>query len=92
MNKEELKATLQKEGFKEQAYSLEQEKFDPDEALCLRHEQGKWSVYYSERGLQTGKLSFDGEEEACDYFIGQMRDDPTTKKDWKSGYSWPLNK
>ena len=33
------------------------------------------------------KEYFKNESEACEYFIDEMRDDPTTKADWKSGFS-----
>ena len=92
MNKIQLEAVLQEEGFKQNVYSLERPNFDPDEALCLRQEQGKWCIYYSERGIQTGKKYFSSEEEACKYFLENMRRDPTTRKSLKSGFQMPSNK
>ena len=85
MNKAELLAVLRQEEFKENAYSLVGE--NPDEALCLREEQGRWCVFYAERGLQTGKEFFTSEEVACDHFLNVMRADPTTRSNWKSGFS-----
>ena len=85
MNKNELQAVLASESFKDSAYSLEPG--EVDEALCLRQEAGQWSVYYSERGLQTGKQVFSNESEACLYFLNEMRSDPTTKLGWQSGFN-----
>lgn len=68
---------------------LNQERFDPDsydldggllpEKYTLAEEAGMWSVYYSERGLQTGKRTFATEAEACEYILDKLRGDPTTK-------------
>ena len=85
MNKDDLRTTLIKEKFNPRTYSLEDEQ--KDEALCLRFEDGRWCVYYSERGLQTGKKYFEDENSACKFFLDEMRSDPTTKIDWKSGFS-----
>jgi hypothetical protein len=85
MNKNDLRDILIIEKFRPSAYSLEKEV--KDEALCLRQDEKGWCVFYSERGLQTGKEYFKDESSACDFFIEEMRSDPTTKSDWKSGYS-----
>jgi hypothetical protein len=85
MNKDDLHKTLIEENFNPSAYSLDDD--FKDEALSLRWEEGRWSVYYSERGLKTGKIDFDDEDSACEYFINEMRSDPTTKISWKSGFS-----
>jgi hypothetical protein len=85
MNKETLQRKLIEERFNPRSYSLEIE--EKDEALCLREEGGEWCVYYSERGLKTGNKCFSSESSACEYFLEEMRSDPTTKIDWKSGFS-----
>lgn len=42
----------------------------PNEAMCVdREKDGRWSVYFSERGGRTGLRIFDTEDEACEYFI-----------------------
>ena len=84
MDKELLHATLVAENFNPHTYSLGEE--NKDEALCLRFEEGKWCVFYSERGLQTGKKYLADESSACEYFLNEMRTDPTTKNGWKSGF------
>ena len=85
MNTVDLQTTLIAERFNPRAYSLIDE--EKDEALCLRVEDGRWCSYYSERGLQTGKKYFSDESSACKFFLNEMRSDPTTKIDWKSGFS-----
>ena len=85
MNKNDLQKILIQENFSPKAYSLEDEQ--KDEALCLRFEDGRWYVFYSERGLKTGQREFVDEGSACDFFLSEMRSDPTTKIDWKSGFS-----
>lgn len=85
MNKADLQRKLAEEKFNPRAYSLDEEQ--KDEALCLRIDDGKWVVYYSERGLQTGKESFEDESAACEFLLSEMRSDPTTKVGWTSGFS-----
>lgn len=85
MNKDDLRTILINEKFNPRTYSLEDEQ--KDEALCLRFDDGRWCVYYSERGLQTGKVYFVDEDSACEFFLEEMRADPTTKEGWKSGFS-----
>ena len=85
MNISELSELLSREGFRPSSYSLGDE--IKDEALCLRHDERGWSVFYSERGLQTGKKVFGDESSACIFFIEKIRADPTTRLDWKSGFS-----
>jgi hypothetical protein len=87
MNRGELRKRLEQKDIKLNSYSLEPKNFDPDESLCLRQEEAGWVVYYSERGLQAGKQSFKSESEACAYVLKELQDDPTTRKDWASGYT-----
>ena len=41
----------------------------PNEAFCLGVNNGKWEVYYSERGHKSQLRTFEREEEACKYFL-----------------------
>jgi hypothetical protein len=86
MNRQKLEQILAKENFRERTYSLAGE---ADEALCLSFESGKWYVFFSERGMRTGQTEFDSETAACEYFLAKMRADPTTKRDWTSGFRTP---
>ncbi|MBQ0753637.1 MAG: hypothetical protein KBT87_06300 [Gammaproteobacteria bacterium] len=85
MDKKDLREILIKENFKPSAYSLNDA--IKDEALCLRKDDRGWYVFYSERGLQTAKQYFESESDACEFFVDEMRDDPTTKENWKSGFN-----
>jgi hypothetical protein len=85
MDRQELRRMLGQEGVKDSTYSLAASNFDPDEALCLRQEGHEWVVYYSERGLRTGKRGFPTEAEACLYVLETLRSDPTVKVGWHSG-------
>lgn len=73
----ELKAILTQEGIDEKAYELEGGM--PTERYTLSKEGRSWCVYYSERGLQTGKKFFDLESDACRYLLDQLRADPTAR-------------
>jgi hypothetical protein len=44
----------------------------PNEAYCLIKKNGKWQVYYSERGNKTGLKEFVNEQEACNYFYDDL--------------------
>jgi hypothetical protein len=84
MNRDDLKQILVQENFRPNTYSLNGG--EPEEALCLSPEDGRWYVYYSERGMQTDRKGFDGESDACEYFLQKMRADPTTRSGWHSGF------
>lgn len=84
MNRDDLKQILEREKFKLKTYSLHGGQ--PDEALCLSFEDGRWYVYYSERGMQTDKRDFYNESEACEYLLKRIRADPTTRRSWNSGF------
>lgn len=71
MNKNELKNALKNEGVSNELYSLEGGV--PSEKLCLDFENGKWIVYYSERGCRTGIMSFVMENDACKYIYDQIK-------------------
>lgn len=77
MNKSELQEVLNHEGISPDSYDLEGGLLP--ERYTFAEESGVWSVYYSERGLQTGKRTFASEHDACEYFLNTVRDDPTTK-------------
>ncbi|WP_298769167.1 hypothetical protein [uncultured Shewanella sp.] len=77
MNIDELKIQLRNLGITSQAYSLNGGL--PSEKYCLSEESGKWFVYYSERGQRTGEKSFTNESKAYEYFLGELKRDPTTR-------------
>jgi hypothetical protein len=77
MNIKELKIQLKNLGISSSSYSLNGGL--PNEKYCLSNEQGKWFVYYSERGHRSGEKNFSSESLACEYFLGQLKCDPTTR-------------
>jgi hypothetical protein len=77
MNKSELSQILRQEGFRPDAYNLEGG--FPDESYSLEESNGVWSVYYSERGLKTGKKDFSNESAACVYLLQLLRKDASTQ-------------
>lgn len=88
MNRTQLQSALNAQNINPRCYSLVAGNFDPDETLCLRQSGGEWFVFYSERGLQTGKQAFPSEEAACTYMLNQLLEDPTTRANWKSGFGF----
>lgn len=62
----ELQQKLVSEGIRTDIYSLNGG--FPNEVFCLGEGNGKWEIYYSERGSKSGLKIFDKEEEACQYF------------------------
>lgn len=88
MDRKQLQKELSAQNINPRCYSLVAENFDPDEALCLRQSGSEWIVFYSERGLQSGKQSFPSEDRACAYLLEQLLEDPTTRANWKSGFGF----
>lgn len=48
-----------------------------DDQYRLEKNGERWTVYYSERGKRLKQREFFYEEEACDYFLEWVRNDPT---------------
>jgi hypothetical protein len=78
MDKQSLQDALRKEGFRPDCYDLEGGLLP--ERYTLANEGKSWCVYYSERGLQSGKLYFATESDACEHFLEELRDEPSTKQ------------
>ena len=78
MTIDELAALLNAEGFRPDCYDLIGD--GGDEAYAIGFEGGSWSVYYGERGLETGKRTFASESLACDDLLSRLRSDPNTKQ------------
>jgi hypothetical protein len=77
MNKEELRSILRRESIREEAYDLDGGHLV--ERLTLSHEGNKWFIYYSERGLESGKREFATESAACECLLTMLRADPTAR-------------
>jgi len=79
MKIKELEKKLKHEGIRADVYSLYGA--DYDERLVLSQiGNGKWQVYYSERGLKTGLKEYQNEDDACDAFLAILLNDPLTKR------------
>jgi len=67
MNREELLYKLKNENIPSDMYYLSGGL--PNEKYVMSHENGKWQVYYSERGIKTNYREFNIESDACDYML-----------------------
>ncbi len=47
-----------------------------DDALFIRENDGGWRVFYMEKGHEGGVVYFEGEWEACRYFLGVVFAEP----------------
>lgn len=79
VNRDLLQKLLDKEGIDPSAYSLDGG--SPFEAYVLEERAPSWTVYYSERGLRSGEVEFESEDEACSYLLELVLRDPTTRRD-----------
>lgn len=73
MNTAQLKKALKKAKVPTEYYNLEGKGRD-DERFNLVIEDGKWVVYYLERGVRTTEKFFPTEEDACDYLYNTLTD------------------
>jgi hypothetical protein len=79
MNQSELYKELKKQNIREDVYSLYGA--DIDERLVLNQlGNGKWEIYYFERGIKTGLRVYAEEQEACKDFLSILFNDPSAKK------------
>lgn len=75
MKLQELQEKLKNENIRQDAYSIGGGL--PNEAYCLNEVEGKWEIYYSERGEKTGLKIFEDEESACNYFYLLLKNENT---------------
>jgi hypothetical protein len=80
MNRKELKTILERERVNPRFYSISGLTKPPiDEQCVLQEEEGKWLVYYYERGERNSLRVFESEDEACRYFVDWVVSDPDLK-------------
>lgn len=79
MDRESLKALLDAEGVDPSAYSLDGGM--PFEAYVLERRPSDWAVYFSERGLRSGEVVFQSEDEACAHLLDLVLRDDTTRRE-----------
>ena len=75
MNIRDLKRLLNSKGIREEEYSLSGG--HPDNRCVLSPEaNGKWAVYYTERGIRIDEREFDSEHEACQALLSMLFNGP----------------
>ncbi|MDM7999793.1 MAG: hypothetical protein QUS33_07310 [Dehalococcoidia bacterium] len=73
MNRYDLKAALERERIRPYLYSIVGLTAPPKEQqYVLEEEQGKWLVYYFERGERDQLRVFESEDEACRYLLDRI--------------------
>ena len=78
MNRAILRAALERARVNPRNYSLEGGL--PNDAVCLEaRPDGRWAVYYSERGSQFDYVEFSSEEAACSYMLGLLVSEPSAR-------------
>ena len=77
MNKEGLLQALRKERIRDDAFDLHGGHLT--ETYTLSESCGQWFVYYSEKGLESGKKEFATESQACEYLLRLLKNDPTVR-------------
>jgi hypothetical protein len=78
MNRERLQEMARREGVRDDCYSLDGGLRSEQYVLAI--EDGRWSVYYSERGERRGLASFDTEDAACSDLFERLLVDRTTRE------------
>jgi hypothetical protein len=70
MNTQQLSRLLYDLGVPPDAYRLDGSHLELAHVLAER--RGKWAVFLSERGGESGAIEFDNEHVACSYFLGEV--------------------
>jgi hypothetical protein len=78
MNREALRALLDKQNIDPAAYHLDGHA--TDETYVLEFADDVWTVFFSERGLRTSERRFDNEDEACRHLLDLLLRDRTTRR------------
>ncbi|MCM1524834.1 MAG: hypothetical protein NC120_10290 [Ruminococcus sp.] len=64
MNKTELKQVLSRNNIPEWYYNIDGYG-NTDQKICMEEEEGRWKVYYTERGKVSRLTYYDSESDAC---------------------------
>jgi len=83
MDRETLRAKLDKAGVDPASYSLDG--VARDETYVLDCRSGAFAVFYSERRLRSGEATFAAEDDACRHLLGLLIRDSTTRGVAESG-------
>ena len=71
MNKKEFIKAAKKKRIPDFLHNIDGKGRD-DERFCIVPDNGKWNVYYAERGCKTTDLYFDTESEALEYMLKEL--------------------
>lgn len=74
MTRQELQRRLQREEISAGAYDLFGE--GKDNVYCIEEAPSGWLVYFRERGLRDWEHLFSSEDEACEFLLTKIQDDP----------------
>lgn len=69
MNIDELKAECQLRGFSTGSLRFNSLELGASDVICIHAHEGRWEVFYTERGQIDLHKSFESEGEAADYFL-----------------------
>ena len=73
MTRGDLEHILRTSGVPEDGYDLNGGYLS--ERYTIKLSSHIWSVYYSEKGVETGLMEFSSEDSACTYFLNLIRND-----------------
>ncbi len=76
MTRQQFFEAIQKAGIRSSAFDLDGQ---GDECYVLSGNESHWSVYYSERGLETKKRNFGSEVAALNHLFGMLKNDRSTR-------------
>jgi hypothetical protein len=78
MTREELEERLRRERIDPATYDLDG--VGIDEAYCIEKTTNGWLFYYRERGHHNFEHLFSSQNEAIEFFLKEILQDPTTRK------------
>ena len=76
MTRDEFLRAVQAHGIRSDAFDLSDR---GDECYIVVGRQGRWDVYYSERGLESRLRHFSTESAALEHLLDALRADPSAK-------------
>lgn len=80
MNATELKYELIRRGVNPDAYRICNEMLFAEEQYCLDNTNGKWQVYYAQRGARASLEEFERESDACERLLELLMKDSSVYK------------
>jgi hypothetical protein len=84
-----LREFLASEGFRRDAYDLEDDGPEPSETYVLRIRDGGWVTFYAERGRENERRFFPTFTTAAEDLIVRLKSDPSTRERQQSQLATP---